>query len=188
MSQEQDVAAAAKATGVPFGLLWGIFGAESSWGKGGSNWFGLTAVPRTSSFAGDAKRSGETLHRLYYQQGSWEGALRAYSGGSYGYEHAHQLGQENRQHFVEIIPGESKIPLVGSLGKALQGGGEAGGKALKKATTGWVGELLEGAAPLVIKGVLLLAGAVLVVYGIMVAVRPRESAFSLPRMPMPVPV
>ncbi len=36
--------------------------------------------------------------------------------------------------------------------------------------------------------VLLLAGAALVVYGIMVAVRPRESAFSLPRMPMPVPV
>ena len=35
--------------------------------------------------------------------------------------------------------------------------------------------------------ILLLAGAVLVVYGIMVAIRPRESAFSLPRM-MPVPV
>jgi len=41
---------------------------------------------------------------------------------------------------------------------------------------------------LLVTGVLLLAGAVLVVYGIMVAVRPRESAFSLPKMPVPVPV
>lgn len=41
---------------------------------------------------------------------------------------------------------------------------------------------------LLLTGVLLLAGAALVVYGIMVAVRPRESGFSLPRMPVPVPV
>lgn len=39
-----------------------------------------------------------------------------------------------------------------------------------------------------VTAVLLLAGAVLVVYGIMVAVRPRESALSLPKMPIPVPV
>lgn len=42
---------------------------------------------------------------------------------------------------------------------------------------------------LVVNGVLLLAGAVLVVYGIMVAVRPSESALSLPKeIPIPVPV
>lgn len=36
--------------------------------------------------------------------------------------------------------------------------------------------------------VLLLAGAVLLVYGVMVAVRPREGALSLPKLPVPVPV
>jgi Lysozyme like domain len=46
--------------------------------------------------------------------------------------------------------------------------------------TGWVGELLEGLGKLAVTGVLLLAGAVLVVYGIMIAVRPRESAFNAP--------
>ncbi len=39
-----------------------------------------------------------------------------------------------------------------------------------------------------VKLVLVLAGAVLVVYGVMVAVRPRESAFNFPKMPVPVPV
>lgn len=48
--------------------------------------------------------------------------------------------------------------------------------------------VLPEVGKVVLTGILLLAGAVLVVYGIMVAVRPRESAFSLPRMPMPVPV
>lgn len=52
---------------------------------------------------------------------------------------------------------------------------------------GWVGELLSGFGKLAITGVLLIAGAVLVVYGIMVAVRPRESALSIP-LPKAVPI
>jgi hypothetical protein len=44
-----------------------------------------------------------------------------------------------------------------------------------------------GLSSFALKAVLLLAGAVLVVYGIMVAVRPRESALSLPKV-VPVPV
>jgi Lysozyme like domain len=52
------------------------------------------------------------------------------------------------------------------------------------------GFLQTSAGELVLKGVLLLAGAILVIYGIMVAVRPPDRALSLPRMPamLPVPV
>jgi hypothetical protein len=58
--------------------------------------------------------------------------------------------------------------------------GEELGQKAKKAATGWVGELLEGAGKLVLTGILLLAGMFLVVYGIMAAVRPRERALALP--------
>ena len=59
----------------------------------------------------------------------------------------------------------------------------------EKSTGGGVwAELLAGLGGLVTKGALLLIGAFLVVYGIMIAVRPRESAFNLPKPPMPVPV
>jgi hypothetical protein len=57
----------AAAGSVPASLLWAIYGAESSWGHGGSNWFGLIAVPRTGSFAGDARASAAALARLYQQ-------------------------------------------------------------------------------------------------------------------------
>ncbi len=64
-----------------------------------------------------------------------------------------------------------QIPGITELTKFLEGG------------------VWEDAGQLLLKGVLLLAGAFLVVYGIMVAVRPRDSAMSLPKaMPVPVPV
>lgn len=62
-----------------------------------------------------------------------------------------------------------------------------------KAGPSWLKNLMEEIFGFigteVVKGVLLLAGAVLIVYGIMVAVRPRESALSIPRPGVvPVPV
>lgn len=86
------IEAAAKKYGVPFNVLWGVYGAESSWGKGGSNWFGLVAVPRTGSFEGDANQAAATLARLYKEYGSWNAALEAYSGHSYGLSHVEELG------------------------------------------------------------------------------------------------
>lgn len=83
---------AAQKHGVPFNVLWGVYGAESSWGKGGSNWFGLVAVPRTGSFEGDANQAAATLARLYHEYGSWNAALEAYSGHSYGLSHVEELG------------------------------------------------------------------------------------------------
>lgn len=94
-SDRQVVSEAASKAGIPFWTLWGVYGAESTWGRGGSNWFGLVAVPRTGSFAGDAQASASTLARLYKEHGTWEGAIRAYSGSEYGIAHVKQLaGQE----------------------------------------------------------------------------------------------
>jgi hypothetical protein len=72
--------------------------------------------------------------------------------------------------------------------KAATSAGEAAGKAGDKAA----GSVLPGIEAFVLKvalnGALLLAGLALVVYGVMVAVRPRESAFSIPTPPIPIPV
>jgi hypothetical protein len=181
------VSAAANKHGIPFWTLWGVFGAESSWGKGGTNWFGLVSVPRTGSFAGDAEASASTLSRLYKEHGnSWEPALRAYSGNSYGEAHLKELVSPVSGHKGTDPGAQPQAGLFGILegkvpGFAPQGKTE---RSLEKLTeqgpTGWVAELLAGAGKLVLTGVLLLAGAVLVIYGIMVAVRPRDRAFSIP--------
>lgn len=63
--------------------------------------------------------------------------------------------------------------------KQLREGEEAPEKVLEDAP-GWLAGVLEFIGKEAITIVLLLAGAALVVYGIMVAVRPRQSAFSLP--------
>lgn len=62
------VEADAKKYGVPFSVLWGIYGAESSFGKAASN-FGLTGqYPGTGTsgnFASDARISAEDLAKLF---------------------------------------------------------------------------------------------------------------------------
>jgi hypothetical protein len=85
---------------------------------------------------------------------------------------------------------EAIEPLAGPAGteepkgvEAVEKGEEKAGKAVAKAFKFSWGDLFQFA----VKLVLVLAGAVLVVYGIMVAVRPRESALSLPKV-VPVPV
>lgn len=60
--------------------------------------------------------------------------------------------------------------------RAVEKGEEEAGKAAKEAAEGLAGEI----GKIVLNTVLLLAGMVLVVYGIMVAVRPPEKAFSVP--------
>ena len=87
-AQRGVVYEAAAANGLNADVLWAIYGAESTWGRGGGNWFGLTSVPRTGSFAGDANAAAATLrHLLAAHGGNYEAALRAYSGGSYGTSH-----------------------------------------------------------------------------------------------------
>jgi hypothetical protein len=56
------------------------------------------------------------------------------------------------------------------------------------AITGAVNSVKTGLISWALKVPLLIAAALLMIYGVMVAVRPRESAMSLPRLPVPVPV
>lgn len=191
--QQATVEAAAKRHGIPTNVLWGIYGEESTWGKGGSNWFGLTSVPRTGSFAGDANRSAETVARLTHEAGgNLNTAIERYSGGSYNLSHVEALAKEHGEKPLEIfgvkqyglgLPFESTIDKF--LGVKLAKGGP------KKAAEETVGEiagsvapggLLGGAGELVLKGVLLLVGALLVVAGVLVAVRPPDRALSLPKV------
>lgn len=91
-------------------LLWGIYGAESSFGKAKSS-FGLTGdypgVGTSGNFRKDANRSAEILHRLKRETGSYEGALRKYSGGSYGLQHVHQLDSQNPPGFQHVLDAEA---------------------------------------------------------------------------------
>ena len=76
---------------------------------------------------------------------------------------------------------EGKVPGFSKEGKTEEGLEKTAEKAA--AAFSW-----EGLSKFAITAVLLVAGAILVVYGIMVAVRPREGALALPKMPVPVPV
>jgi transglycosylase-like protein with SLT domain len=96
---------AAKRRGIPFRILWGVYGVETSHGekvstssagaKGGFQFIESTAksygYPYTNQqtnaiFAKQADVAAKYLSDLYHEHGSWEGALQAYSGGGYGYE------------------------------------------------------------------------------------------------------
>jgi Phage tail lysozyme len=73
------------------------------------------------------------------------------------------------------------------LSKGVSGVAASDSKVASAAAGGF---LQTSAGELVLKGVLLLAGAILVIYGIMVAVRPPDRALSVPKVPamLPVPV
>jgi Transglycosylase SLT domain len=169
---------------IPFSVLWGVSGVETSHGTnistssaGAKGWFQFIAptaqlynYPYTNATDANtlhlqADAAAHYLSDLYHQHGSWDAALKAYSGGGYGWSQVAAKGGE-------------KAP--GPIGQAY-----LGTKAVVEAPVnaaeevlGWVEK--EGPLKLATTVVLLLAGAVLVVYGIMVAVRPRESAFDAP--------
>ena len=106
--QQQIIARAARAHGVSPRVLYGIYGAESSFGKAQSS-FGLTGdypgVGTSGNFRKDANRSAQILSRLIHQTGSLEGALRKYSGGSYG-----------AGHINDVLRGQSFNPPAGGGG------------------------------------------------------------------------
>lgn len=85
---------ASEAYDVDAALLYGIEGAESTWGAGGSNLFGLLAGAEgvsTSDPYAAAMQASRLMRRLHDQLGSWEAAMRAYSGGGYGLSHPYSL-------------------------------------------------------------------------------------------------
>lgn len=143
-TQKQIVYGAAERHGVPGWLLWGIYGAESTWGTNGTNYFGLIegsysgrTVRSTTNLAEDADIAAELLARLKREHGSWAGAVSAYSGGEYSISHPKELsrgGGQQASQLVDYNPLEfgqgllEKLPIPGlgfGAGNALeQGGGQ----------------------------------------------------------------
>jgi hypothetical protein len=97
ISGKAYTAAAAAEYGVPFWLLWGIAGAESTWGRGGTNLFGLLAAAEgvnTGSWPAASKQAAKTLRGLHDQYGSWSLAVSHYSGNSYTIGHPKELAKQ----------------------------------------------------------------------------------------------
>lgn len=76
---------AANSAGIPFWVLWGVYGAESSWGQAGG--FGLTAAHGRGGYTGDisadANESARLLAKLYDDNGGKK-TQRGSSGGRRG--------------------------------------------------------------------------------------------------------
>lgn len=134
-SQESIVTAAGKKHGVPPNLLWGVYGVETSHGsnittssagaKGAFQFIAPTAAqygyPYTNAhdektFAAQADVAAKYLADLYREHGSWDGAIKAYSGGGYGYQQAKAQGKMSSGKTstlftdifgFELIPGET---------------------------------------------------------------------------------
>lgn len=126
------VAASAAKYGVPFWIEWGIAGAESTWGKGGSNLFGLLAAAEganISNWKSASEQSARTMARLHREDGTWEAAMRAYSGGEYGLQHVKELFNQQPANFAsggtaELSKGKTKKnqdPISKSTKNVLEG-------------------------------------------------------------------
>lgn len=130
-----ETEAAARKYHVPLWIEWGIAGAESTWGKGGSNLFGLLAAAEgvdVSSWGPAAMQSAKTMAGLYKERGGWGNAMAAYSGGEYGLAHVKQLFNENPISWSGAGSGGSKTkkhPKPIAKGVTVHGGTSAGGVA-----------------------------------------------------------
>lgn len=179
--------------GVPWEILWGVEGVETTHGndvttssagaEGAFQFLKSTAkewaYPYTNQqtpqiYEAQADGAARYLASLKSRLGNWDAALKAYSGGGYGLAKVltDARGDETKP---SAIPGVGEVVKGSPLAKPQE--------AVEALGFSW-GKLGEFA----LTTVLLLVGAVLVVYGIMVAARPRDRALSLPTPPVPVPV
>lgn len=132
-TKRQVVTAAARRHGVPPWLLWGIFGAESTWGTNGSNYFGLIegsypqlnggkgrSVKSTTNVAEDADVAAELLASLAKEHGGFAGAVLAYSGGEYSIAHPKELSKSNEHGSEKVnVDFGLKDLLPGGLGDSI---------------------------------------------------------------------
>lgn len=98
LTPKQQTALSAKKFGVPFWALWGIAGAESTWGEGGSNLFGLLDAAEgvnVSNWKEASEQAAKTLAGLKKQYGSLSQAISHYSGYSYNASHPKALAAES---------------------------------------------------------------------------------------------
>lgn len=113
LTPKQQTAASAVKYGVPFYLLWGIAGAESTWGQGGTNLFGLLDAAEgadVSDWKSASEQSAKTLKGLKKQYGSWAKAVEHYSGYSYNESHPKELATE-----AGVTPANEKKVLSRTL-------------------------------------------------------------------------
>lgn len=160
-SQQEIVEAAAKKHAVPANVLWGVYGVETSHGsnistssagaKGAFQFIESTAhsygYPYTNAhdektFAAQADVAAKYLSDLYHEHGSWDAALKAYSGGGYGYQQVAAQGKIPKGG-GELFPGSSVIDKVQNL-LGVPGIDETAGAVSSGASA--VGEAASGAA------------------------------------------
>lgn len=127
---QSAVEAASRKYHVPIWIEWGIAGAESTWGQGGSNLFGLLAAAEgvdVSNWDAAAMQSAKTMAGLYKERGGWGNAMAAYSGGDYGLAHVKALFNENPISWDKASSGTKKRPKPIAKGVTVHGGTSAGG-------------------------------------------------------------
>jgi hypothetical protein len=128
--QKAVVYAIARKHRVPGWLLWGIYGAESTWGTNGTNYFGLieptyrmyngkTRSPKnTADLVESADIAAELLYSLKKETGSWAGAVSRYA--PYDISHPRELSRQGgayQNKTVGFDPGATLPEILGSPGK-----------------------------------------------------------------------
>ena len=195
--QLKVVKAEAAKAGVPWEILWGVYGVETTHGanvstssagaEGAFQFLKSTAAewkyPYTNQqtpqiFASQAASAANYLSSLKGKLGSWDAALKAYSGGGYGEKQVLTAARGDATEAAKLGIkgiGSIPIPLVGEVvkGSPLSGLGELG-----------PGFSWEKLGTFALTSMLLLVGAVLVVYGIIVTAGGKGSK----PVPVPVPV
>jgi len=172
-----DILGASQQYGVPFPILYNLFGAESGYNPGAvssagatglaqfmpgtANQYGVNPLDPSSSIYGAA----HYLSDLYQQTGSWAAALGAYSG------QGPQLQQYASQHNGF---GPALVAAAGG-GQAGAGGANSGVSSAPAASAGFfpavtnLVESLVGRGIVMIVGVIVVAGAVFLMSGTNVA-------------------
>jgi hypothetical protein len=176
--------------------LWGIYGTETSFGSA----IAVSSTGARGPFQFEpatAKQYGYPLGVNESKITDW-GAFQKQADAAAKFLAAHG-GTKNISAAVKAYnPGEASylskvLTHAKSFARPFNSGAENQAEADKlnapvEPAGGIFSELITFFKDFAITGTLLLVGAVLVIYGIMVAVRPRENAFGIPRPPLPLPV
>jgi hypothetical protein len=125
-TKKQVVSAAARKHHVPPWLLWGVFGAESTYGTNGTNYFGLIEPEykmsngnvrrpqNTANLPESADIAAELLWSLKQEHGSWAGAVAQYA--PYDISHPKELshgGRSEGRQFVDLKTPLGTVPTPG---------------------------------------------------------------------------
>ena len=169
--------------------LWGIYGTETSFGSA----INVSSTGARGPFQFEpatAKQYGYPLGVNEHSITSWA-AFQQQADAAARFLYAHG-GSTNIKKAVESYnPGEASyyskvVQHAKSFSKSFATEGENKAEAAavnapsSSGTAGLVAEIFAKIGTLALSSILLITGAVLVAYGIMVAVRPRERALSIP--------